>query len=407
MAVVLLLVVPVFASVQAVDLGQKTVESSKSAASGRGNLEVRAQSGKVIKVGRSERISTITEAATLAGDGDIVEIMSGEYIAQPVVWNQANLTIRGIGNRPVMLAGGTSAEGKGIWVIRNGNIQIENIEFRGARVPDGNGAGIRFEKGHLTLQRCAFYDNEMGVLTSNYEGAVLDIFDSEFGDTPRHYSGALHHLLYVGAINRFSMVGSRLRNGFRGHLVKSRARESHIAYNLLYDGLGGGASYELEFPNGGVAFVIGNVIGQAATTDNSTLIAYGAEGTRWQKNSLSLSHNTLINEMRSGQFVDVWTRKLPSETEFVAVSNILVGTGSVPEQLRMADGGNVTVALSGMVVRDSIPSRLPTGFLSQKTQSAGVISDKSLWPVAEFKFPVGTTPLSVKKTSLPGAFQNY
>jgi hypothetical protein len=55
--------------------------------------------------------------------------------------------IRGVGQRPVMLADGKSAEGKAIWVVRGGKIRIENIEFRGARVDSLNGAAIRFEKG--------------------------------------------------------------------------------------------------------------------------------------------------------------------------------------------------------------------------------------------------------------------
>jgi hypothetical protein len=54
--------------------------------------------------------------------------------------------IRGVGQRPVMLADGKSAEGKAIWVVRGGKIRIENIEFRGARVDSLNGAAIRLRR---------------------------------------------------------------------------------------------------------------------------------------------------------------------------------------------------------------------------------------------------------------------
>ena len=37
------------------------------------------------------------------------------------------------------------------------------------------------------------------------------------------------------------MTGSRLHQGFEGHLVKSRARVSELRYNLIYDGDGGKA----------------------------------------------------------------------------------------------------------------------------------------------------------------------
>jgi hypothetical protein len=48
----------------------------------------------------------------------------------------------------VLHADGLHAEGKALVVVRGGRRpRVENIEFRGARVPHGNGAGIRFERG--------------------------------------------------------------------------------------------------------------------------------------------------------------------------------------------------------------------------------------------------------------------
>ncbi|HXE39412.1 MAG TPA: hypothetical protein VN639_13150, partial [Azonexus sp.] len=83
-------------------------------------------------VGAGERISSISEAARLARDGEVIEIRPGTYRGQPAIWNQNNLIIRGAaGERPVMLADGKSAEDKGIWVVRGGRVRIENIEFRG------------------------------------------------------------------------------------------------------------------------------------------------------------------------------------------------------------------------------------------------------------------------------------
>ena len=190
-------------------------------------------------VGSQEKITTVTEAAKLAKDGDVIEIRPGDYRGQPAVWSQNNLTIRGAGEgpakRPVMVADGKSAEGKAIWIVRGKHMRIENIEFRGARVADANGAGIRFESGDLVVQRCAFFDNEMGILTANRAEMTLEISDSEFGGAPET-AGDLHHLLYVGAISRFVLTGSRFERGYLGHLVKSRARENYVRYNFLIDG---------------------------------------------------------------------------------------------------------------------------------------------------------------------------
>jgi hypothetical protein len=77
--------------------------------------------------------------------------------------------------------------------------------------------------------------------------------------------------------------------------VKSRARVSEVRYNWLADGRGQ-ASYELEFPEGGDATVVGNVIAQSAATGNPAVVSYGAEHGRWPVNRLRLAHNTLIND---------------------------------------------------------------------------------------------------------------
>src|SRR5690242_19890452 len=107
-----------------------------------------AAPGATLVVGPEAPIRTVAEAARIARDGDVVEIQSGEYRGDVAVWLQKRLTIRGVGpTPPVMRADGRSAEGKAIWVLRDGAFAIENIAFEGARVPDLNGAGIRFERG--------------------------------------------------------------------------------------------------------------------------------------------------------------------------------------------------------------------------------------------------------------------
>ena len=360
---------------------------------------------KVIRVGDGDGLISLAEAARLARDGDIVEIAPGSYRRQPVVWTQKRLTIRGVGERPGMVADGASAEGKAIWVIRHGDFTVDNIEFRGARVADGNGAGIRFERGSLRLKRCAFFDNEMGLLAGNNADSTLEISDSEFGQAPRH-DGPLHHLLYVGAIGKFSLTGSRFSGGYRGHLVKSRARDNFVAYNLLVDGPAGKASYELEFPNGGIAYVIGNVIGQSAGTDNPTLVAYGAEGPRWPENALYLAHNTLINDLHHGNFVFAWADKLGPATEVWAINNLLVGYGNLDPAPHGRFEGNPTVSRAALIETGGVPLRLTTDSpLRGSVRTAGMAGARSLVPQAEFVFPVGSRPLQPPSRVSPGAFQ--
>ena len=130
------------------------------------------------------------EALRQARNGDVIEVLPGTYKGAVAAIEQTLLTIRGVGERPVFDAGGQHAEGKAIWIVRNGDITIENIEFRGARVPDANGAGIRFERGRLTINRCRFVDNQNGLLTANFTDAELRITDSEFLQAVRQGLGA-------------------------------------------------------------------------------------------------------------------------------------------------------------------------------------------------------------------------
>jgi hypothetical protein len=356
-------------------------------------------------VGPGEKITTITEAAKLAKDGEVIDIHSGDYRGQPAIWTQNNILIRGVGARPVMLADGKSAEGKAIWVIRGGKVRIENVEFRGARVASLNGAGIRFEKGDLIIRGCAFADNEMGILTANLPDLSLEVVDSEFSDAPRH-QGDLHHLLYVGAIGKFVLRGSRFSNGYLGHLVKSRARENHILYNMLVDGAGGKASYELEFPNGGLAYVIGNAIGQSAGTDNPSIVAYGAEGRRWSDNALYMSHNTLINDNHTGRFVNVFVDKVGADVEVWLLNNLMVGSGDLLKPAQGRFDGNRQVARGELIESGGIPLRLTNlsplrGAVRPPGQARGV----ELMPSAEFRFPVGSRPIHPTSLLAPGAFQ--
>lgn len=356
-------------------------------------------------VGSQEKITTITEAAKLAKDGEVIEIRPGDYRGQPAVWSQNDLTIRGTGKRPVMLADGKSAEGKAIWVVRGKHVRIENIEFRGARVADFNGAGIRFESGHLVVHRCGFFDNETGVLTANRADMTLEISDSEFGGAPETV-GDLHHLLYVGGIARFELTGSRFERGYLGHLVKSRARENHVRYNFLVDGENGRASYELEFPNGGLAYVVGNVIGQSAKTDNPTIVSYGAEGPRWTDNGLFMAHNTLINDHHSGDLLKIWSERFPGGLEAWVINNLTVGYGDLNKPAYGRFEGNASAPVREVQTYGGVPGRLGiNSSLRGSVRTPGQARGVDLIPDAEFVFPAGSRPLVPGNTLAPGAMQ--
>lgn len=284
-------------------------------------------------------------------------------------------------------------------------MRIENIEFRGARLASGNGAGIRFERGDLVVSRCAFFDNETGLVTANLPEMTLEVNDSEFAAVPPH-EGTPRHLLDVGSIGRFTLSGSRFAKGDRGSLVRSRARENFVRYNLLLDGIDGRSSYELAFPSGGVAYVVGNAIGQSAGTEDPVLVAYGEDGPRWPDNALFLTHNTLLNDLHAGSFLKVWSEKFAAGVETWQINNLTVGDGDFfpPAQGRFE--GNKSALRRDLLDYAGQPLRLNSiSPLRGSVRIPGHARGVDLLPEAEFNYPAGRRAIRVGSSLAPGAFQ--
>jgi hypothetical protein len=357
---------------------------------------------------------TLQAALARAQDGDTVELLPGEYRPQGLLLAQRRLTLRGLAagkQRAVLQGDGQPLANRALLTVRGGELRVENLEFRGARSAEGLGAGIRHEGGRLTVVRSVFYDNEHGILALADDAAVLTIEDTQFGLAPR-VPGTLPHLLNVGRIARLSVQGSRFQQGFEGHMIKSRARESFIGYNLLHDGNTGQTSYQIELPLGGLATVVGNVIGQSRQARNRVMLAYGAEGSAWPVNKLLVSHNTFINGLRTpAWFLRVWADRLPADALVIGINNLLVG------------GGVFELGVLGMPKHFGGNRHATSGMLADAATYAFELPPESTWrgsginprdvqgldlaPLAEFDWPMGRRPLPPGRSIWsPGAFQN-
>lgn len=354
----------------------------------------------IVRVGPSRSYRTIRDASIAARDGETVEIDAGTYLGDVAVWSQRNLTIRGVGGRARLDAGGTSAEGKGIFVIRGDNVAVENLEFTKARVPDLNGAGIRHEAGKLTVRNSLFLDNEEGILTGNDPSLELEVYGSQF--TGNGAGDGFSHNIYVGRIGRLVIESSYFSVGKEGHLVKTRARESHIRYNRITDETGT-ASYEVDLPNGGLAYLIGNIIEQAPTSPNNAIVSYGAEGLFWATNELHMSHNTVVNNKTSSPgslFV-----RTPAGSHAHLVNNLFVGPGGMSLGGTSDQQGNRNVTLADFVNAAAYDFRLRA---SVTANGAGVdpgsANGVSLVPGFEYVHPRAKAAMTFRRT--PGAYQN-
>jgi len=265
-----------------------------------------ARGQQVLEVGPSQRYKRPSEAARVAGDGALVEIHAGEYEGDVAVWRQNDLTLRGVGERPRLRAGGRAAERKAIWVIKGNRVTVENLDLSGARVPSHNGAAIRFEGAGLSIRNCRFHHNEMGLLTNPSPESVVVIEDSEIDhnttDTERH--GRLGHNIYVNRASRFVLRNSHVHGAWTGHQVKTRARRNEIRGNRIEDGDGAG-SFLLDIAEGGQAEVADNQFQQSARAGNRTAIAFAGEaGNRSAPDhALRVEHNSFVNEGGAATFV--------------------------------------------------------------------------------------------------------
>ncbi len=242
----------------------------------------------------------------------------------------------------------------------------------------------------------------MGVLTGNDGWSVLEVESSEFAYN-RRPEGRPSHALYVGSIARFSVSGSYFHHASIGHLVKSRAAHNRVFYNRLTDE-DGRASYELEFPNGGVAIVVGNVIQQSALTDNPALVSFGAEGYRQPVNELYLAHNTLIDDApRGGPFVRVW----PGEVTVRAVGNVYAGSGAFTDASGADLSHNFRATADDFVAAASHDYRLrPDSPLRGRTKGVGQPNDALRpLPTRQYAHPRRSVPLSTLPSD-PGALQS-
>jgi len=278
----------------------------------------------VLRVGAKRSLEAPSWAADCAKDGDIIEVDAGLYSGDVAVWTKNDLTIRGVGGRPQIHVGGRSAEGKAIWVVKGRNTTIENFEFSGAQVPDGNGAAIRLEGPGLIVRHAYFHDNEMGILTGVHPQSDVLIEGSEFANNASQNPRTHNHNIYIGAVRRFTLRSSYVHHARVGHNVKTRARENHILYNRIMDEADGSSSYLIELANGGNGYLIGNVLHQGPRTENSTMVSYGAETLIHPMNELYVVNNTMVNDLPAhGIFVQV--HGAPSVVKLI--NNLLVGKG--------------------------------------------------------------------------------
>jgi hypothetical protein len=175
----------------------------------------------------------------------------------------------------------------------------------------------------LSIVGCYFHGTEYGILAYRNPSSDIVVEHSEFANNG-HGDGQSHNI-YVGAVRSFTLRHSYSHHARVGHNVKSRAATSYILYNRLMDERDGISSLILDLPNGGDAFVIGNVMQQGSHGENWSLMAYGAEmRADAAPGRVYIVNNTLVNDRGEGIFI-----RNPTSGTIRVYNNIFAGPGTL------------------------------------------------------------------------------
>jgi hypothetical protein len=207
---------------------------------------------------------------------------------------------------------GVACEGKAALVLRGHSAEVAGLIFQNIRVPDFNGAGIRLEKGDLTVAQSWFRDSQQGILTNSDPAGLLVVDQSTFTRLGTcEGAGGCAHSIYTGNYGQVRITRSRFEEGRGGHYVKSRAQRVDIASSSFDDAAGKGTNYMIDLPDGATGQISNNWFVQGRDKENwSAFIAVAAEAHDHSSAGLSILGNDARfapGISRSSAFVADWS----------------------------------------------------------------------------------------------------
>ena len=239
-------------------------------------------SGRVIQVGPSRALRTLSAAIPTAAAGDRIQLDAGAYTDTPPAWSVPLLI--DLGGATFNAAGKTAALARGMAllcpaadsIIQNGTITNVAMDQRQGQLT----SAIRPDAGcgYLTINNMMLTNNQCGVGHGGFP-SVIAVSDSNIsGNGLRANTGALTHNLYVGAECRRLTLTNVISNGTNeAHAIKYRGPE------LIVNGgtFASASGKPFDLPNGAtVPFKItGATILKGASDLDHGILAFGEEGT--------------------------------------------------------------------------------------------------------------------------------
>ena len=188
---------------------------------------------------------------------------------------------------------GVACEDKAALVLRGQGSVVDGLVFRGYRVSDGNGAGIRTEMGDLTVTNSMFLDSQEGILGGEPTGQRIKIDRSTFSGLGQcDESPSCSHAIYLANKGSVTVTHSRFERGTGGHYVKLRAPTVSITDNSFDDTAGRKTNYMIDLSEGSTGLIARNAFVQGTAKENHTgLIVVAAEARTYRSTGLRVEDN--------------------------------------------------------------------------------------------------------------------
>ena len=272
-----------------------------------------------------EGFATINDAVQSIRMGTATILIAPGVYHQCTVQQGGNITFKAVQPGTAIFEG-TACEGKAAFVLRGQSSTVDGLVFRGMRVPDGNGAGVRTEMGNLTVSNATFLDSQEGILGGEPNGQRITIDHSTFSGLGQcDQTPDCAHAIYLANQGSVTITNSRFERGTGGHYVKLRVPHATITDNSFDDTGGRKTNYMIDLPEGGNGTIARNTFVQGRDKENWTAFIvvaaehqqYTAAGLRIEGNVASLAPG----ETRSPAFVADYSH------ERLAIGANRLGTG--------------------------------------------------------------------------------
>jgi hypothetical protein len=188
---------------------------------------------------------------------------------------------------------GKICDKKAALVLRGQDARIDGMVFQNMRTPDFNGAGIRLEKGNLTVTRAVFRNSEQGITTLDDKAGNIRIDQSSFSGLGHCGKGLpCTHSIDIGGYKTLNITKSRFERGNGGDYVKSRALAVTINDNAFDDSRGRDTAYMINLSVGAVGRIARNIFVHSRYGDtNRVFIAVAPDGRTQSSEGLSINAN--------------------------------------------------------------------------------------------------------------------